>query len=89
MALIDRPAKDTPKVNDSADTNREILPKKVKLSASERKNVKVSPETLEIIKTLSLMQSVKHYEFIDTAINFYIEEKLTDREKRMLKNIIN
>jgi len=87
MALIDRPEKKAPTVKESASVDRDLILKKKTLSAVERKNIKVSPESLELIKTLSLMQSVKHYEMVDELLEHYINTKMTDREKRMIKNI--
>lgn len=90
MALIDRKVPKQPTLDNQADTNRKTeikIPRREKLTVNERKNIKVSPETLNLIKTICTMKSMKNYEFVDEAVEFYIKENMTDREQRMLKNL--
>jgi hypothetical protein len=91
MALIDRKIPKGAVANQEADTDRtvDIPQKKVrkKLSPVERKNIKVSPETFDLIKTIATMKSYKNYEFIDIAVESYIKNNLTEREQRILKNL--
>lgn len=91
MALIKRETPQEPKIKQSANTERNAQPnttptKKV-LTAQERKNIKVTPESFSKIKTICTMKSMKNYEFIDEILEFYIANNLTEREQRILKNI--
>ncbi|MGE7875366.1 hypothetical protein [Bacillus paramycoides] len=63
--------------------------KKNSLSAADRKNIKVSPESLSKIKAICTMKDMKNYEFIDEILNFYITNKLNEREKHTLNAIIS
>lgn len=94
MALIKRETPQEPKITQSANTERNVQstnnnttpPKKV-LTAQDRKNIKVTPESFSKIKTICTMKSLKNYEFIDEILEFYIANNLTEREQRILKNI--
>ncbi|MED0958281.1 hypothetical protein [Bacillus paramycoides] len=72
------PVQDNPKKN-----------KKNSLSAADRKNIKVSPESLSKIKAICTMKDMKNYEFIDEILDFYITNKLNVREKNTLNDIIS
>lgn len=91
MALIKRETPQEPKIAQSANTERNVqstsAQKKKVLTAQERKNIKVSPESFSKIKTICTMKSMKNYEFIDEILEFYIANNLTEREQRILKNI--
>lgn len=94
MALIKRETPQEPKITQSANTernvqstNNNITPKKKILTAQDRKNIKVTPESFSKIKTICTMKSMKNYEFIDEILEFYITNNLTEREQRILKNI--
>lgn len=90
MALIDRNVPKGAIPDQEADTQRNAdFPKKEKkkLSANDRKNIKVSPESFDLIKTISTMKSYKNYEFIDIAVKSYIKNNLTEREQRILRNL--
>lgn len=94
MALIKRETPQEPKITQSANTernvqstNNNITPKKKVLTAQDRKNIKVTPESFSKIKTICTMKSLKNYEFIDEILEFYIANNLTEREQRILKNI--
>ncbi|MEB9624538.1 hypothetical protein BK741_09850 [Bacillus thuringiensis serovar iberica] len=94
MALIKRETPQEPKITQSANTERNVqstnnnnTPKKKVLTAQDRKNIKVTPESFSKIKTICTMKSVKNYEFIDEILEFYIANNLTEREQRILKNI--
>ncbi|MBG9597765.1 hypothetical protein ABE17_12990 [Bacillus mycoides] len=63
--------------------------KKNSLSAVDRKNIKASPESLSKIKAICTMKDMKNYEFIDGILNFYITNKLNEREKHTLNDIIS
>ncbi|MEK4503509.1 hypothetical protein [Bacillus sp. FSL R12-0069] len=73
MALIKRETPQEPKIAQSANT--------------ERKNIKVTPESFSKIKSICTMKSMKNYEFIDEILEFYIANNLIEREQRILKNI--
>lgn len=94
MALIKRETPQEPKITQSANTERHVqstgnntTPKKKVLTAQDRKNIKVTPESFSKIKTICTMKSMKNYEFIDEILEFYIANNLTEREQRILKNI--
>lgn len=59
------------------------------MSAADRKNIKVSPESLSKIKAICTMKDMRKYEFIDEVLNFYIANKLNEREKHTLNDIIS
>ncbi|MED1640063.1 hypothetical protein P4V01_24585 [Bacillus thuringiensis] len=86
MALVKRELPKDPNINDKANTTRNTQGKKV-LTAQDRKNIKVTPESFSKIKTICTMKSMKNYEFIDEILEFYIANNLTEREQRILKNI--
>ncbi|PFA84024.1 hypothetical protein CN321_01130 [Bacillus thuringiensis] len=94
MALIKRETPQEPKITQSANTERNVqntntntMPQKKVLTAQDRKNIKVTPESFSKIKTICTMKSMKNYEFIDEILEFYIANNLTEREQRILKNI--
>ncbi|MGE7891222.1 hypothetical protein ACQKN7_28395 [Bacillus cereus] len=94
MALIKRETPQEPKITQSANTERNVqstnnntAPQKKVLTAQDRKNIKVTPESFSKIKTICTMKSMKNYEFIDEILEFYIANNLTEREQRILKNI--
>ncbi|PEL63308.1 hypothetical protein CN526_26760 [Bacillus wiedmannii] len=58
--------------------------KKNSLSATDRKNIKVSPETLNKIKTICTMKDMKNYELIDEILDYYIANKLNANEQNNL-----
>lgn len=93
MALIDREVPKSATAITEANTQRhkeqEEIPKRTKLTSQERKNIKVSPETLNLIKAICTMQSKKNYEFVDEAVQYYIKNSMSDREQRILKNLNN
>jgi len=86
VALVKRELPKDPNINDKANTTRNTQGKKV-LTAQDRKNIKVTPESFSKIKTICTMKSMKNYEFIDEILEFYIANNLTEREQRILKNI--
>ena len=86
MALVKRELPKDPNINEKASTTRNTKGKK-SLTAQDRKNIKVSPESFSKIKTICTMKSMKNYEFIDEILEFYIANNLTEREQRILKNI--
>ncbi|EGG52282.1 hypothetical protein HMPREF9520_02999 [Enterococcus faecalis TX1467] len=91
-SLINRKIPQGATANKEADTKRKVTIQKKsskKILASERKNIKVSPSTFDLIKTISTMKSYKNYEFIDKAVESYIQNNLTEREQRILKNLIS
>jgi hypothetical protein len=94
VALIKRETPQEPKIAQSANTERNVqstnnntTPQKKVLTAQDRKNIKVTPESFSKIKTICTMKSMKNYEFIDEILEFYIANNLTEREQRILKNI--
>ncbi|MEB9722595.1 hypothetical protein P4308_11760 [Bacillus wiedmannii] len=86
MALVNREPSKDPKIKETANTTRNTQGKKI-LTAQDRKNIKVTPESFSKIKTICTMKSMKNYEFIDEILEFYIANNLTEREQRILKNI--
>ena len=90
MALIDRNVSKPATVENQADTKRMTdvkIVKRDKLTVQERKNIKVSPETWNLIKAICTMKSMKNYEFVDEAVELYIKNNMSDREQRILKNL--
>ncbi|PGZ57370.1 hypothetical protein COE58_25850 [Bacillus cereus] len=90
MALIKRNTPEEPVITQSANTERTIQNNSIKktvLTAKDRKNIKIAPDTFSKIKTICTMKSMKNYEFIDELLEFYIANQLTEREQRILKNI--
>lgn len=58
--------------------------KKNPLSASDRKNIKVSPETLNKIKAICTMKDMKNNELIHEMLDYYITNKLNSNEQNNL-----
>ncbi|EJQ55122.1 BfmA/BtgA family mobilization protein [Bacillus mycoides] len=63
--------------------------KKNSLSAADRKNIKVSPETLNKIKAICTMIDMKNYELIDEMLDYYITNKLSSHEQNNLNDIMS
>ncbi|PEI77405.1 hypothetical protein COM40_11985 [Bacillus wiedmannii] len=63
--------------------------KKNSLSAADRKNIKVSPETLNKIKAICTMKDMKNYELIDEMLDYYIANKLNSNEQDNLNDILS
>ncbi|SCA96772.1 Uncharacterized protein BWINRA5_00087 [Bacillus mycoides] len=63
--------------------------KKNSLSAADRKNIKVSPETLSKIKAICTIKDMKNYELIDEILDYYIANKLSEHEQNTLNEIIS
>ncbi|PGB21668.1 hypothetical protein COM06_30010 [Bacillus toyonensis] len=63
--------------------------KKNLLSAADRKNIKVSPETLNNIKAICTIKNIKNYELIDEMLDYYIDNKLNSNEKNNLNDMIS
>ncbi|PEN45026.1 hypothetical protein CN630_19810 [Bacillus wiedmannii] len=63
--------------------------KKTSLPASDRKNIKVSPETLNKIKAICTMKDIKNYELIDEMLDYYIANKLNSNEQDNLNDILS
>ncbi|MGH0511081.1 hypothetical protein ACQVN8_25275 [Bacillus paranthracis] len=63
--------------------------KKNSLSAADRKNIKVSSETLNKIKTICTMKDMKNYELIDEILDYYISNKLNAHEQNILTDIVS
>ncbi|MGI8216692.1 hypothetical protein [Bacillus cereus] len=66
-----------------------VTKKKNTLSAADRKNIKVSPETLNKIKAICTMKDIKNYELIDEILDYYIANKLNKNEQSTLNDIIS
>ncbi|WP_336821257.1 hypothetical protein [Bacillus thuringiensis] len=69
--------------------NNPVTKEKKSLSTTDRKNIKVSPETLNKIKTICTMQDMKNYELIDEILDYYIANKLDAHEQSTLNDIIS
>ncbi|MGE6850716.1 hypothetical protein ACQKGB_27040 [Bacillus tropicus] len=63
--------------------------KKNSLSAADRKNIKVSPETLNKIKTICTIKDMRNYELIDEILDYYITNKLNAHEQNILNDIVS
>lgn len=63
--------------------------KKTSLPASDRKNIKVSPETLNKIKAICTMKDMKNYELIDEMLDYYTTNKLNSNEQNNLNDILS
>ncbi|MEW9139138.1 hypothetical protein [Bacillus wiedmannii] len=66
-----------------------VTKKKNTLSAADRKNIKVSPETLNKIKAICTMKDIKNYELIDEMLDYYIDNKLNSNEQKNLNDLIS
>ncbi|OJD66255.1 hypothetical protein BAU26_10265 [Bacillus sp. N35-10-4] len=66
-----------------------VTKKKNSLSAADRKNIKVSPETLNKIKTICTIKDMKNYELIDEILDYYITNKLNIHEQNILNDIVS
>lgn len=66
-----------------------VTKKKNSLSAADRKNIKVSPETLNKIKTICTMKDMKNYELIDEILDYYIANTLNAHEQNILNDIVS
>lgn len=86
---LDRPKIENKEINSVAE-EKEIVPKKGtrKYSASERLNVKVNPPALEKMKLIGRFEGGKIYENMDKIIDYYLENKFEDRDKRILDKLI-
>lgn len=82
MSLLNRESKEIPKAVESANVERIIT--KDNLPASERKNIKVSPDAFKAIKILCANKDRKMYEFVDDLLNNYLDTQLNEREKRAI-----
>lgn len=96
MALIrrDNVEEETPKAVHSADTRRDIKKKTEKQwSGTERKNVKVDPPVLDLIKVMCNMtdktkSESKAYGLVKTAVEEYLVTHFTEREQEIIKNSV-
>ncbi|MGI8305164.1 hypothetical protein [Bacillus paranthracis] len=59
------------------------------LSTTERKNIKVSAETLNKIKAICTIKDMKNYELIDEMLSYYIDNKLNSNEQNNLNDIMS
>ncbi|KAB2460804.1 hypothetical protein F8160_00270 [Bacillus sp. CH126_4D] len=63
--------------------------KKNSLPASDRKNIKVSLETLNKMKAICTMKDMKNYELIDEMLDYYITNKLNSNEQNDLNDVLS
>lgn len=95
-----RPQVSTTSVNQTSSVGTEIknetktvLPSKNKLKkeykAVERLTLKVDPPDLELVKLLSSLENKKNYEMANEMIQFYMNNKLEDRERRIVEKMFN
>lgn len=105
MALINRGNKETeaPEARHSADVSRDVnrssstlVSKTIedkKWAGSERKNIKVAPPVLDLIKTMCNMTDKdkpesKAYGLVSTAVEEYLKNHFTEREQEIIRNSI-
>ncbi len=101
MGLINRGNKETesPEALHSADVSRDtssLNPKTTetkKWTGAERKNIKVAPPVLDLIKTMCNMTDKnkpesKAYGLVSTAVNEYLKNHFTEREQKIIRNSI-
>jgi hypothetical protein len=69
--------------------NNPVTKEKKSLSTTDRKNIKVSPETLNKIKAICTMKDMKNYELIDEMLDYYIANKLNSNEQNNLNDIMS
>lgn len=95
--LLDREDKQPPKISELADTKRNVgsekntKSNKEKFTASDRKNIKVNPDTmlkLEVVANNFFDRKMKQYELQDILVNFYIENALESRQQKILKDLL-
>lgn len=95
-----RPHVPTTSVNQTSSVGTEnknetktVLPSKNKLKkeykAVERLTLKVDPPDLELVKLLSSLENKKNYEMANEMIQFYMNNKLEDRERRIVEKMFN
>lgn len=90
MALINRNVQETPKAKYSADTTRETSKE---WKSFERKNLKVNPPVLDLVKIMCSMISEdkpesKTYALAEKAINEYLANHFSEREQEFIKDSI-
>lgn len=61
---------------------------KTKYLASERKTIKVDPPVKELIKIISNLEDMENYLLVDKMVEFWMENKLEDREKRIVEKML-
>lgn len=94
------PTTSTPSVNQTSSVGTEnknetktVSPSKNKLKkeykAVERLTLKVDPPDLELVKLLSSLENKKNYEMANEMIQFYMNNKLEDRERRIVEKMFN
>lgn len=88
--------KKIPSVNDQVDINRNIrqsnsknspIYKKDEYTASDRKTLKVDPPVYDLVKSINQIEGGKIYKKVEEIVQFYIENKMTDRDRRIVRNI--
>lgn len=85
---LDRPNVEK-KMNVERVTNEAVQKEMVrKYSSKERDNLKVNPPTLRKLKLIAQFEGGKLYENVDKIIDFYLENKFEDRDKRILNRMI-
>jgi hypothetical protein len=88
--------KKIPSVEDQVDINRNIrqssfnnspIYKKDEYTASDRKTLKVDPPVYDLVKSINQIEGGKIYKKVEEIVQFYIENKMTDRDRRIVRNI--
>lgn len=61
--------------------------KTTKYSASDRKSLRVDPPVFDTIKSLAYIKDVKMYELVESAVEAYKQNTLSDREREIFDSI--
>lgn len=69
-------------VDDSRDDQ-----KTTKYSAADRKSLRVDPPVFDTIKSLAYIKDVKMYELVESAVEAYKQNTLSDREREIFDSI--
>ncbi|MBC1917026.1 hypothetical protein [Listeria seeligeri] len=94
-SLMNREKK-IPSVDDQVEIDRNLrqnnviskpLYQKDEYTASDRKTLKVDPPVYDLVKSINQIEGGKIYKKVEEIVQFYIENKMTDRDRRIVRNI--
>lgn len=94
MALLDTKISNPPKIEKTAKTDRKdiVEPKKKnrvgsKVGSNDRKNLKVGPDDLEMIKLIAATRNLTMYEVVRQMVDHYLNEVIDERELKIIKGL--
>ncbi|EAD1625636.1 replication and copy control-associated protein [Listeria monocytogenes] len=92
--LIDRKDKEQAQVVQQADTTRQVnstRKKEQKISAKDRKNIKINPDDMLLLDTIAhnfFETKLKQYELINLLLEHWVDTKLEPRQQKILKDLL-